>query len=386
MTRRSSSTWLFSAGLLLLSGWPVAAFCERPRFCLPAFYEGGERLHEFPSPNVFWLQLLLRQHEVCWRRPDSKDEVRIFLYGNSAIFGHPLPVRETLAHLLNERFFATHFPAHVFNLGFVATYQLKDAVIIHESQTYEPGLIIYATSLSDFDHYAPTLWPGLAKLFTSNASEMIQFADEKPAGLSALLEIYRGVVLDPRYGAERATRLRQIGALLRTGVRHHAQTIRHRLLPGEAPASLDVERRQTQYDCATTKKDFATRYDGWQAWNALAYLQQIQETTGVQVLIVNWPAAHEPVDDCYNVRYPSAAFAEFNQWLQEQATSRGMHYLDLHELLPAEDFVDSLHVSAPGHRNIADAIQPIIESLVKRILEKRGPPETSARAVEAATP
>src|SRR2546426_105394 len=98
--RRSSSTWLFSAVLLALTAArPVAA---APALCLPPVFDGGRRLHQMPAPRVYWLQLLLRQHELCWRPPARPDELRVVLGGNSAMFGFPLPVEETFGYLLNE--------------------------------------------------------------------------------------------------------------------------------------------------------------------------------------------------------------------------------------------------------------------------------------------
>src|SRR5689334_2010898 len=110
-------------------------------WCLPPVFERGERLHGLPGPSVFWLELLLRQHEVC--RREVPGEVRIFLTGSSSVFGFPFPSKQTFAHRLNDSFAATGVPAHVFNLAFVNPYQVRDAVIISEARRFKPDILLY---------------------------------------------------------------------------------------------------------------------------------------------------------------------------------------------------------------------------------------------------
>jgi len=111
--------------LLLGAATPALA---RPSFCLPPVFDRGLRLHPLPAPKVYWLELLFRQHEICWRKPASPDELRVALVGNSAMYGFPLAVEDSFAYRMNDDFVRRGVPAHVFNLGFVTTYQVKDAL------------------------------------------------------------------------------------------------------------------------------------------------------------------------------------------------------------------------------------------------------------------
>jgi hypothetical protein len=107
-------------------------------------------------------------------------------------------------------------------------------------------------------------------------------------------------------------------------------------------------------------------FDHWRSWNILAYLEELHRSRGVEVLVVNWPVAHEPVGDCYNVRYPNAGLAEFRDWVREETRARGLAHLDLQDLLPADEFIDSLHVTAAGHARIAAALGPIVRTVAAR--------------------
>jgi hypothetical protein len=370
MPLRNLSTWLFSVSLLIVTVARGAA-AQQPAFCLPPVFDGGQRLHELPAPSVSWLELVFRQHEMCWRTPAGSDELRVFLAGNSAIFGYPLRVEQTLGFLLNQDFAADHVPAHLFNLGMVATYQLKDAVVIHESLKYRPDVVIYPVTLSEFAHFAPSLWPSLVEFFESNRTAVLAFAQERPSGLAEPLDIYRDVLTRSEKPYTRLLRLRQIGSFIRTAVRQNAQRVLRRLAPDAPLPHVDTAGRQTTYDCAHTQHEIDAQYRGWQDWNIIAYLAQIRDTTGVSVVIVNWPVAHEPVGDCYNVRYTDAAVEEYNRWLREQARTHALPYLDLHDLLPPDDFVDSLHVTAGGHRKIAEQLRAFLDPILVTLSQSK---------------
>jgi hypothetical protein len=123
--------------------------------------------------------------------------------------------------------------------------------------------------------------------------------------------------------------------------------------------------RQTSYDCGKTTAQEAKMYKGWQDWNVLAYLQQLHDSDGIAVVVVNWPLAHEPVGECYNVRYSAAAVDSFNRWLQAECDARGLAYVDLHDLLPPDEFFDSSHPTAEGHRRIAQRLAPAVETALR---------------------
>src|SRR5262245_5810935 len=105
--------------LLVLTAFMPAPAHARPWLCLPPAFDQGRRLHPLPNPDVYWLEIMLRQHELCWRAPRTPNELRVLLLGSSAVYGFPLPVEETLSGYLNDHFARTGTPAHMFNLGFV---------------------------------------------------------------------------------------------------------------------------------------------------------------------------------------------------------------------------------------------------------------------------
>ncbi len=358
---RSSFTWLFSAWLLLTAS-PVAA---RPLLCLPPQYERGQRLHPLEGVRVLWLEPLLRQHELCWRRP--RGEQAVALFGNSAVFGFPLPVEQSFGARLNEHFAAADLPAHLFNLGWIFTYQIRDALIMHETMRYAPDVLVYPLTLADMFHYAPAFFPPqLVTFFEQNTGALAEMIAAPPPGIEEPIALYRPVVEAESLAQRRFRELRQLGVFARAAARQHAEALTRRVAALPPDRMPKLGRRQLQYDCEKTIQENALHYPDWQTWNMPAYLAHLRAETGAAVLLINWPIAHEPVGDCYNVRYSNAIIAEYNQWLAEQARTLDLPYLDLHDLLPADDFIDSLHVTPAGHQRIAAAVAEALDPILRQ--------------------
>lgn len=333
------------------------------RLCLPPAAEDGRRLHQPTNYSGTWLEIWLRQHELCWR--DEPGEVRIGLFGNSAVYGFPLPAEQTLAEDVNRRFAQSATPAHLFNLGYVFTYMPRDAILMEAALPYDLDVIVYAVTLADMIHMAPPLYPPmLVRFFDTNVDTLAPMVRTPPAGLEEPFASMQAT-LDANPPLKRwRERLEQIGIAVRLMAAHHAERLARRwaVLPAvELPKTFPQNAR---YDCAKTLADNESHFADWSTWNILANLAAIRARTGAAVLVVNWPIAHEPVGECYNFRYSNTLASAFNRWLQSESERLGLDYLDLHALLPPERFFDSLHVDAAGQDEVAgriyDALRPLI--------------------------
>ena len=370
-TRRPALHFAIAAavGALLIgitAGTATAAHESRP-WCLPPVFDGGQRLHTLPGPNVFWLELLLRQHEVC--RRDVPGEVRIFLNGSSSVFGFPFPAEQTFAYHMNESFAATHVPAHVFNLAFVNPYQVRDAVIISEARRYAPDIILYPLTRSEFVHAAPVFFPSIGRFFDMNRSAVDRLAADPPPGLDEPIQKYATISHRPRSVSAPLDYLRESGLLLRTSARMNARSVAAAIGGTLPPLATTTRRRPGAYDCAKTREDVEKRYTDWQDWNILSYLDDLRRRDGVEIVLVYWPLAHEPVQDCYNIRDTTAGVEEFAAWMRAQATARHFPYVDLHAVLAPELFLDSLHLSAEGHARVAELLAQALAPIVRERLE-----------------
>jgi hypothetical protein len=357
--------------LCLLVAWTPRAFAA-PWICLPPAFEGGQRIHEPGAPRVFWLDLLLRQHQLCWSAVSGGADARLILLGSSAVFGFPLPVEQSFGALLNDHFRRDGIPARLFNLCSVFPYQLRDAVILHEALRYDPDIIVYPMTLSEFAHMAPVLFPPqLVEFFDRNRRALGEVVAERPAGLEDAFDHYRPM-LELGTPPTLYERLREVGAFARISAAEHARFLARRLDPSLPlkPLGKTLTTRQTKYDCAVTKQKAELDFDDWKSWSILEHLAELRSRRGVEVLVVHWPIAHEPVGDCYNVRYPNDAERDFAAWMRVETQRLGLEYLDLHDFLPAEEFLDSLHVSPEGHRKIAARMAEVLDPIVQRVQQE----------------
>lgn len=361
---------------LLLRGAALCALlapssaAARPRLCLPPVYEGGRRLHQMPSPSVSWLELAMRQHELCWRRSDP-GEVRIALLGSSAVFGFPLSVEQTFGALVNDHFGERGTAARLYNLAWVNPYQLRDAMILHEALRYDTNVVVYAITPSDFVHQAPVIWPTLLSFFASNSDVLAAFVADPPPGLAEPVSTYGRWLNNNPSNHGLWPRFRETGRFVRTASRIYAQSAARALHPAAPLPPAKQRHRQTQYDCSRTHADVERSLRQFADWNVLAYLEQERRRSGIEVLVVHWPIAHEPVEDCYNVRFTEQIVPAFEAWLSAETAKRGLHYLDLHDLLPSDRFLDSVHVGAEGHAliaaRVAEALDPLVERTARRV-------------------
>lgn len=358
--RPSSSTWRSSSTRILLFLVAVSAATARAEICLPPVFEGGRRL-VFDEMHVGSLNLLLRQHEVCWRSPASPDERRVFVLGNSSVLGFPHGADDTAIEILNRRFAEDGVAAHLFNLGFVYTYNLKDTLILREALRYEPDVIVLSVMLNDLVHVAPLRYLPIVKFFNGNSREVERFANEAPTAMGEPFALWRDFQADEVRGLAAWRTFRDAGRLVRIATRNWALDLRRQWFPDMPPTRPPNER---DYECDEAVTAFEERHADWQAWNPLAYLEQVRAETGAEILVVNWPAARNPQGRCFNHRYTFRALRFYRNWIAEQARSRGFHFVDLQPDFPQDEFFDSIHPSTAGQVTIARLIEPHLRELL----------------------
>jgi hypothetical protein len=286
------------------------------------------------------------------------------LLGNSAIYGLPLSADETFSSHLNRHFEETGIAARLHNLAFVTTYQIKDALILRESLRYDPQVIVYPLTLSDFHHVAPMMYKVEAELVRRNGDAMERLYRDPPRGLEEPFERYRRAGARIGLSWSRLQGLREAGSFVRAAASINADWLRQKL-HSSGPLHKHPTQRRTNYDCELTEEGNALNFEHWQDWNVLAELQRLHDERGIEVVVVSWPVAHEPRGACYNVRYTNEILEEFSRWIAADSAARGLRFVDLRDLLPAALFVDSIHVTAEGHRRIAAALQPVLDPIAR---------------------
>lgn len=379
--RRPSSTWLSSAALALLVA--CAASPAGARLCLPGVFEGGRRLQRIGAVTAFWIEPLLRQHALCWRKPAADGEWRVVAVGNSTVLGFPNPADQTVWGVLNRRFEDADPPAHFFNLGFAFTYQLKEVLILREVMKYEPDLVVYGITFDDMRPVVPAMYPPTVEFMRANKAELIALAAEEPPGVGEPLARYREHLKKaaPAWYLE----LRELGTFARILLQEGARALRRwPVFGGDGSVEWDEPHiaARKDYDCEEIVKGYELWFSGWRDWNVLAYLEWLQQRFGVPIVVVNWPVAFEPRGICHNARYTTEGLEEHRAWLREQSAAHGLEFVDLHGLLPTREFVDSLHPTARGQAIVAEALEPKLRELLRGRPRREGGSQGAPRPGE----
>jgi len=346
----------WAATLAFLVLLPTVA---QARLCAPPTFEGGARLQQRGDDmKVLWLPLLFAQHEVCWRKPAQEGERRVFLSGNSGIFGFGVPASMSVAGVLNSR---NDPSVHYFNLGHPYAFQVKDALILDRALAYEPDLIVHSVMLTDFRPRAVMGLRPVREFLDANRAQIARMAVRDLPGLAEPLRSLAEATRARQTVPQAVDDWRQIGRFVRLSAGMNARWWRSNVLDAEPGvplhgASHTAVGPPSTYDCEAVLKNFGKDAAGWNNPRILSYLADLSARTGTPVVVVSSPVAHLPHQGCYNDRRPAVQYVNYIRWLRRKAAESGLHLLDYHDLLPPDMFSDSTHPNARGHRVVAERL------------------------------
>ncbi len=310
----------------------------------------GEVPQKAYNLTIYDIETMFSTHVV--ERAKAEDEFRVFILGDSSIWGVLLRPEETLAGQLNAMQFTSTDGRRVvfYNLGYPSMSLDKDAIILAYAMRYQPDLILWPITLNSFDNINPEISPIV--------KENLSFRNKN---LRSQLEIY---------SLER----RSYPDILRALFGHRRELADwYRLqLYGLLWAATGIDQ---DYDAAWTpaQRDFAADddalfeierldYTGVQTHLTDFYLPE--ETYTHQINEVFWLAGKTPVviinepimvstgenhDIRYNAYYPVWAYDQYRTLFAEQCRAQGWTCLDAWDLVPEDQFTNSaIHMTPAG--------------------------------------
>lgn len=304
--------------------------------------------------SVLNLEAMFASHIVS--APTDEAEYRLFLIGDSSVWGFLLKPEETLAGVINAAHLTTPDGRHVraYNLGHPTISLTKDLLILSYAMRYKPDMIVWLTTLEAFP-YEKQL-----------SSPIVRY---NPAPVRDLIARY-GLRLDPHDPAlidaafwERTIvgRRRDLADLVRLNLYGFmwAATGVDQFYPEHyEPRQSDFEADDSFYDLRPplTANDLA--FEVLDAGIALA--------GDVPILIVNEPifiSAGRNSDIRYNFFYPRWAYDAYRNLLAEYAAANGLPYLDLWGDVPPDEFTNSaIHYTPAGAKLVAEHIMVAIRA------------------------
>jgi hypothetical protein len=241
----------------------------------------------------------------------------------------------------------------VYNLGYPTISVTKDLMVLDAAMKYEPDLIIWPLTLEAFPadkQLSSPIVANNAKRVDDLISRYDLSLDPKDASL-----IYPGFFGRSLIGQRRALadlfRLQMYGVLwAATGI---DQTYPADYAPAQINYNTDVAFHGMQPPILNESQ------------LAFDVLKAGLRAAGVTpVLLVNEPiliSNGENSDLRYNFFYPRWAYDQYRTLMNEKAKAKGWNYLDLWNLLPADQFTNSaIHLTPAGESSMAEAVKKAI--------------------------
>jgi hypothetical protein len=323
-----------------------------------SIFPGRERFpfgetRESYNLSLFDLDAMFASHVLAGTQK-TPEEYRVLLIGDSSVWGTLLKPQETLAGQLNtNRFQACGRAVRAYNLGYPTISLMKDLMILDQAKGYQPDMVIWLTTLEAFPKHKQLSSPIVA----NNAEHVRELIAKYKLGAEPNdPALVHPTTLEQTFvGQRRAVadllRLQIYGALW-------ASTGIDQVYPE------NYERAQTDLEADESFHELPSLQD------ALAFdVLDAGMTLTPQMLLVNEPmliSTGRNSDIRYNFFYPRWAYDEYRQMLAEQAASRHWRYLDLWDLVPADEFTNSaIHLTPAGESLFANTIAKAIQENCK---------------------
>lgn len=321
-------------------------------------FPGRERLpfgetREAYNLSLYNLDAMFASHVVSGSEK-APDEYRVILIGDSSVWGTLLTPEQTLAGQLNAKSLtACDKNVRAYNLGYPTISLTKDLMILDEALKYEPDLIVWLTTLEAFPNDKQLDSPIVANNAYRIEKLIARYQLRMDANDPALVEPskWEQTFVSRRRAVADLVRLQIYGALW-------ASTGIDQVYPEDYErAQIDLEASDDFHGITSLNESLA--------FDALDAGMSVHPNT----ILVNEPML---VSDGlnreirYNFFYPRRAYDEYRQLLGERAKANDWKYLDLWDLVPANEFTNSaIHLTPFGESLLADEVAEAIQNNCK---------------------
>jgi len=281
--------------------------------------------------------------------PRSEDEYRVFLIGDSSVWGTLLTPEQTLAGRLNAKSIpACGKTARVYNLGYPYISLLQELMILDQGLRYQPDMVIWLATLESFPEDKQLTAP----LVANNPDRVrdLIFKYELNASPNDPALIHPSTWDQTLAGRRRS--LADLFRLQMYGVLWAATGIDQYYPATYEPAQTDFEE---DYDFHGLKPSDAL--DGFLAFDIL---DAGLKAAGVPTILVNEPilvSNGRNSDIRYNFFYPRWAYDEYRNIIDKYTAQENIPYLDLWNIVPENQFTNSsIHLTPHGEGILADQV------------------------------
>lgn len=314
----------------------------------------GENPAQSYNLSLMNLPAMLAAHEVA--RPKADDEYRVFVMGDSSVWGILLRPEETLAGQLNALNLAAPDGRRMrfYNLGHPVMALLKDLMLLDTAIQYQPDLIVWAVTLQSFPR-GQQLYPPLVQHNADTVRRLIQTYDLNLSPDDPRLvnpTFWDKTIIGRRRDLADLLRLQLYGAAWgATGI--------DQFYPAE------YKPRQSDFDEDESWQGLQPDDGVPDDFLSFDVIEAFFERAGdVPVLLVNEPiyvSSGQNSDLRYNFWYPRWAYDAYRAMLQDKAQANDWPLLDVWDAVAPNEFTDSpVHMTPAGTRQLAELIGNLV--------------------------
>jgi hypothetical protein len=286
--------------------------------------------------------------------PKPADEYRVIVIGDSSTWGTLLHPEETLAGQLNTAELSICGKTiRVYNLGYPTISLTKDLMVLDYALRYQPDLIIWLVSLEAFPAdeqlSSPFVANNTARVDDLIARYNLPLDPNDPALVRP--DFWDSTLIGQRRALADLFRLQIYGVLwTATGI--------------DQTYPADYQHAQTDFntDISYHNMQPPTLDASQLAFGVLEAGMHIAGAT--PVILINEPmliGVGENSDLRYNFLYPRWAYDQWREMMLAQAEAGGWNYLDLWNIVPADEFTNSaIHLTPAGESMLAGRVEQSI--------------------------
>lgn len=313
------------------------------------FGEAPQQAYNF---SLYDVDAMFASHQVD--SPKSNETMRVFVFGDSSVWGTLLKPEETLTGQLNAlSMTCKNTPIQFYNLGYPTISLTKDLMLMQRSLAFQPDAVLWLTTLEAFPldkQLASPLAannPGLLQPIINDYQLPLSFEPKQDSFLDKSLFGRRREIAD-------WIRLQLYGVM-------YAATGVDQIYPDYTPAAWDQEAEENyvQFEPPSLPKEEML-------YQAIPTAQDI--LGDIPLYLVNEPimiSSGENSDLRYNFFYPRWAYDDYRSTLEVVARENNLPLIDAWDWVDARQFTNSaIHMNATAEQafaqELADRLQPIL--------------------------
>jgi hypothetical protein len=313
----------------------------------------GENPVQSYNLSIYNLDAMFVSHALAAGTKPA-DQYRVIVVGDSSTWGTLLRPQQTLAGLLDAAgLLVCGRQVKVYNLGYPTISLTKDLMVLDYAMRYQPDLVIWPVTLEAFPRDKQLTSPIVANNAGRINELIVRYNLPFDTNDTALVHpaFWDRTLIGQRRALADLFRLQMYGVLWSaTGVDQAYPTDYE---PAQTDFAIDTSFHELQTPTLNPEK---LSFDVLEAG-----LQAAGETP---VLLINEPmliSTGKNSDIRYNFFYPRWAYDQWRLMMTEKAAEKGWDYLDLWELVPADQFTNSaIHLTPAGEALLASSVEKTI--------------------------